>query len=522
MSKNLPFNRHTQEFFVLASTAELLTSLNLDDVLVRTLSLLTESTAAQRGSFIVFNEDSPTADRYITRQDLPPERSQTMIAEVLEKGLAGWVYHTRTPVLITDTLEDERWVVFPDDLQPMRSALCVPFLVDGHINGIMTLEHTRPGHFSEDDLRLVTAVAHQASIALRNAQLFHQVETHERQIRAVLESTADAILTLSPDGNIWLLNAAAQEMIGRSPDTLIGRPLTEIGANPFFAEVASRIAAGENSFQLRDEAAGRDYRVQVSDWQQSITRELGHVIVFTDVTPFKELDRLKSQMLQIASHDLKNPLGVVLGYAEMMLMEMDPAHPYYEFAADIARVTQRMLEMVTQLLDVERIESTATGMAEDIDPLALIRDLLEEAGPRAAQKRQSLSSDLPDQAPLLRGDPAQLREAFKNLVDNAIKYTPEGGKVLARASTEPESGRFHFSVIDNGYGIPKELQGRIFQRFYRAKQPGAEQISGTGLGLSLVKAVIERHGGAVWFESEPGRGSTFGFWLPLAAPTAES
>lgn len=505
--------RQTQELAVLARVAELLTSLDLDDVLSNTLHLLTETVDAERGSFFLLDDEGRTTQRFITRRNLPPEHSYKVVGRVLEEGLAGWVYRHQQATIVHDTQHDERWVIFPDDESPMRSALCVPFVIDGRINGIMTLEHADKNHFTEGDLRLATTVAHQATVAIRNAQLFDQVETHQRQLQAVLQSIAEPLITISAQGRIQSINPAALALVGATEDAVIGRSPSELSSFPIFAQVATQMSAGRQRFEVRDEVSQRDYAAQVSDWRESEKSALGQVIVFNDITAIQDLNRLKSQMIQMASHDLKNPLGVVLGYAEMLLMDTDPQDDVHSYAEGIARTTERMLDMVTDLLDLERIEASLEGVQEDFSPLPMLDAIISEESVKATQKRQTLQRDLAPNLPVLRGDPSQLREAFRNLLDNAIKYTPEGGTIIVRAATD--SRRFNFAVEDTGYGIPAPLQGDLFKRFYRAKQPGTEDIPGTGLGLSLVKAVIERHGGQVWFRSAAGEGSTFGFWLPL-------
>ncbi len=202
-----------------------------------------------------------------------------------------------------------------------------------------------------------------------------------------------------------------------------------------------------------------------------------------------------------------------MSYTEILKDDLKPGHDDYPLVENIARVAERMLNMVTELLDLERIEASPGTQNRPFSPAALLDEVLPEMEAKVAQKRQSLLRKIAPVLPTLLGEPAQIREAFRNLLDNASKYTPEGGLVIVRASADQE--RFHFSVEDTGFGIPEELQANLFQRFYRAKQPGAEEIPGTGLGLSLVKAIVERHGGRVWFRSKPEEGSTFGFWLPL-------
>ncbi len=300
MADTAQLNRKTREVAVLAQVAELLTSLDLDNVLARTLHLLTEAVGAERGSFWLVDEHGQATQRIITRRNLPPERSSAVVGMVLEHGLAGWVFRNKQAAIVNDTLTDERWVVFPDDPIVVRSALCVPFMFDGRINGIMTLEHSNPNNFLPDDLQLATTVANQATIAIRNAQLFDLVETQERRLRAVLQSTAEPLLTIGQQGCVQLVNPAALKMLGALEEQVIGSTLMELSLfNPIFTEVARQIEDGVERFELRDETRGTDYAVQSSSWRGNET-VLGRVIVFNDITSLKNLNRLKSQMIQMA------------------------------------------------------------------------------------------------------------------------------------------------------------------------------------------------------------------------------
>ena len=514
--------RKTQEVAVLSSLAELLTSPNLDDVLSKTLGLLTETVEAERGSFFLFNRGSSTAQHIITRRNLPPEHSQLVVDHVLDQGLAGWVYRHKQAALITDTTQDERWLTFDDDQSQIGSVLCVPFLLEGQINGIMTLEHSQKGFFNQADLALAMAVANQTAIVVRNAQLFDQVQTYERQLEVVLESIASPLLTVNPQHHLHMANPAALALLGVEADDVHDLALDHFGDNPLVKEIAHHLDQEDERFELHDPDTGVDYAARVSSWREGEADELGHVIVLNDVTIFKELARLKSQMLEMASHDLRSPLGTLLGYAEMLLMDMPPDDPNYLYVQDMQRVARRMLSMVTDLLDLERIELAAKRDYEwfDLDPL--LADVLSQEKLAADEKHQALRAEIAQPLPRLYGAPNQIREAFANLISNAIKYTPEEGTILVRAAEDPAHQRFNFAVQDNGFGIPEHFQPRLFERFYRAKQPGTEGVTGTGLGLSMVKTVIENHDGQVWFKSEAGKGSVFGFWLPLPDETAKA
>jgi signal transduction histidine kinase len=231
----------------------------------------------------------------------------------------------------------------------------------------------------------------------------------------------------------------------------------------------------------------------------------------------RELEKLKSEMIRMASHDLRNPLNNVMGYVELvaMTLDQDGMTPDLEMYIDnLRRGTQAMRQLLEDLLTLERIESDRQSDWQLFDLGGLVMEVVEAQQSSADLKQQALVLNRMLRTPFVRGSLTQIRQAIANLVGNAIKYTPEEGRV--EVSFQVEGDRLSLSVRDNGYGISPERQNRVFERFYRAREPGTDHIGGTGLGLSLVKTVIERHGGQVWFTSAPGVGSTFGFWLPVA------
>jgi signal transduction histidine kinase len=228
-----------------------------------------------------------------------------------------------------------------------------------------------------------------------------------------------------------------------------------------------------------------------------------------------ELEKIKSEMIRMASHDLRNPLNNTMGFIELVAMSLDQlgmTPDQAQYIDSLRRSTRSMKTLIDDLLTLERVESERKSEWVEFDLAGLVAEVVESARPTAELKNQTLTLERQEVVPAMFGSVTQLRQALANLVGNAIKYTPDEGQIEVCFSYA--GGRLQFAVEDNGYGISPERQARLFERFYRAQEPGTDDIPGTGLGLSLVRTVVERHGGDVWFESEPGVGSTFGFWLP--------
>lgn len=234
------------------------------------------------------------------------------------------------------------------------------------------------------------------------------------------------------------------------------------------------------------------------------------------------LEQLKTDMIRIAAHDLKNPLTGVMGFIQILQDEINENPDYFVSISDfiplMSNAANRMMQIITDILSLERIEDMAQEKPSDVVNLSqMVSEILEEHHHSAELKEQLLEQHLTKADLLVIGDKPQLQEAITNLISNAIKYTPKGGFI--RICLEQEDHHILFEVQDKGYGIPSELQVRLFQPFYRAKMSETRHIDGTGLGLYLVKKIIERHGGTMHFESEYGEGSTFGFNLPLIDET---
>jgi signal transduction histidine kinase len=246
---------------------------------------------------------------------------------------------------------------------------------------------------------------------------------------------------------------------------------------------------------------------------------VGRVLMLQDITHLKELDRLKSEFVATVSHDLRTPLTSIQGYIEL-LPQIGPLNRRQEkFVRRVESMLASITELINDLLDIRRIEAELNLEMELCDLSEIINDVLGRLEHHAEGKAQDLRREIPEALPLVRGNPQRLAQVVDNLVINAIKYTQVGGRIAVSAIGD--QGHVVVNVSDNGPGIPPEEQPRIFDKFYRVESEEVTGVAGTGLGLAIVKAIVEKHQGRVWVESQPGVGSTFSFILPAVESTGQ-
>jgi signal transduction histidine kinase len=231
-----------------------------------------------------------------------------------------------------------------------------------------------------------------------------------------------------------------------------------------------------------------------------------------DITHLKEVDRIKSEFVSAISHDLRTPLTTIQGYVDLLPRAGPLNQRQHEFLTRVQRSLSAVSDLVSDLLDISRIETGADIDIVPTDLKAIIEEVVLELTSEIEAKQHDLQSHLPEILSPIMGNPRRLRQVISNLVGNAIKYTPMNGVIELEAS----EGENHVvvAVRDNGLGIPVADQPYVFDKFFRVDQPETRDIPGTGLGLAIVKSVVERHGGRVWVESEPGQGSAFILLLP--------
>ncbi|MBZ0294392.1 MAG: GAF domain-containing protein [Anaerolineae bacterium] len=507
-----------EDLKLLTQVSQLLTLLDLDRVMQQVIELMSSAVGASKASLLLQNEHDVDWNHIFLMRDLDRRQSFSVVRTVLHEGLAGWVLQHKQGTVVYDTETDSRWHVFPDDDNAVRSVLCVPFIYDDRALAVLTLVHPEPQHFTEHHLHLMQIIANQAAVALHNAQLFDKVQAQQRQLEVVLQAIPDVLIVLNQDGEILLLNdSAVQLMAGQSQNALIGRTLSGlISVNDALVPVKrllDRAAPDTNNwmFEVRSSQSEQDFLVTVSRWADPRTDSAGFVVIMHDVTTLRDLHRFKDEMLRVVSHDLRNPVSLIITAQDMLEHDMPPLEPdsiIPQYMSIMKQATQRMETMLDDLLREEG------SSRQNIDMVELIETTVTDLKPLSNQKKQTVVVEInPDSLPMLLGDPILIREAVENYISNAIKYTGVGGHIVVRAYTE--SGRFHFEVADNGIGISPADIPNVFEPYFRTEQAAVENEDGYGIGLNLVKKIVERHKGEVMVSSEEGVGSRFGFWLPM-------
>jgi len=381
--------------------------------------------------------------------------------------------------------------------------------------GMITLDKTIPGYYSEEDARLAAAFANQAAIAIENARLYEEVTGEKRKFESAALSMAEGLIILDSRGNIVFANPQARTLLSLGEGPLEGRSFFEACTHADLIALVGKALTKRQGIQEEGRPL-RDLSVGITPVFDEGGAILWYVAVFHDITRLKELDRMKSEFISMVSHELRTPLASIMGYTEMLLTEEPgPLTPTQKEFLEISyQSSERLLHIVEELLDVSRIETGRIKLKlERLRMEELVADIVEAMRPAAESKGLSLSLEVRGPIPPLEGDRARLEQVMNNLLSNAIKFTPEGGEVWVRLAGRDD--HIEVAVADTGIGIASEEMPRLFGKFFRASSAVERKIGGTGLGLFITKSIVELHGGRIWAESELGKGSTFRFTLPL-------
>lgn len=459
--------------------------------------------------------------------NLPKQFIHTRVT--LGEGVAGSVAASQKPVHLENYGRDWRGKAdLPLAKETFGSVSCVPLIYGGEVIGVLMVVSGNQGRlFDREDMHLLELLGGQAAVAIAHSRLFaeqrqltHEVDSARSQLETVLVSTENPVIAVDREFRLNFANPAARNLfsIPESPkrplitDILPSAALPPINSNVLRELRRKRVYVYEISLN------NRVYLCHLAGLGRP--RTAGWVAVLNDVTQLKELDRLKSEMVRWASHDLKNPLTAALLYLDLLrddLLEGDEVEVQQSLAI-IEKQLERMNRIIRGILDLERLKTVATPM-ELCHPESVIHNAIDEMEHLANERQIILESVVDVGTPDFLGDSQQFERALINLIENAIKFTPtNNGKVWV--SARKDGDKVVFAIKDQGIGIPARLHEQVFDRFFRggqSGQQGANHVSGSGLGLSLVKTIVENHQGKISLESEEGKGSTFFIVLPAVS-----
>jgi two-component system phosphate regulon sensor histidine kinase PhoR len=337
---------------------------------------------------------------------------------------------------------------------------------------------------------------------------------HEREkLETVLESMTEGVVAVDQDERLLHLNRSAREMLGIAPVAPRGRGLVEVIRQPELIEVL-RAAARDRREHVEDvrlHASGRDRVLAI---HAAPLGPRGAVAVVLDVTALRRLETVRRDFVANVSHEIKTPLAAMLGLVDTLVDDQAMAPDVRaRFLGKLRDNVHRLTDLATDLLHLSRAETEPITAREAVDLDAAGSAVVDRFTATARAKGVALvHAPAAGAAVLCWCDPTALVQILDNLVDNAVKYTPAGGRVELR--TGRRDAHVAVEVSDTGIGIEPSEQARVFERFYRVDKARSRDVPGTGLGLSIVKHLVEAHGGAVELESWPGRGSTFRVLLP--------
>lgn len=353
----------------------------------------------------------------------------------------------------------------------------------------------------------------------------------EERFRSVVEQSQDGITLISGTGEIIEWNHAQERITGLSRDRVIGRPIWDVFFQMMPEELRTAEAHQFAKIRVQDllrtggPSWGPQPRETTIQRPDGARRTIQHLIfpirttsgflacsIVRDVTELTELDRLKGQFIETAAHELKTPVTIMKGYAQMLMRSPDCSTPISRRMADgIDRGVDRIAKLVSDLLDISRLQQGHLELTvERIDLTDLVDQVVDRQALMAPKHRIRVTRSEPV---VVQGDRDRLEQVLVNLIDNAERYSPKGGDIDLTVGIRDDEAVV--SVTDQGVGIPKEKQGYIFQRFYRAHINTPYDYGGMGVGLYISKEIVARHHGRMWFESEEGKGATFYFSLPL-------
>lgn len=537
--------RRNQELVTLNEIATTVTStLDTHEVYRLVVQKLNEYFMVDAGSILLIDEQSGDLQIVMTIEGGEEKLAGKIVPK--GRGVVGYVTMTGKPEIVHDAQSDPRFYrkISEDVGYVTRSILCVPMIAKGRVIGAIELLNKLDGSFTDDDAERLTRMAAFIGVAIENARLFQQVADGRDRLEAILNSTADGIVMADMRGVVLSANPMAADLFQSPAEALLGCSLEEL---------LGRLHASAREVVTRDWGNGDGSEdeghmpsmaeLELGGGRHRYVRQLalpvrdadgetyGQLVLFRDITQEKELEQLRDDWTGMLVHDLRAPLTSIMNGITMVQRGL--GGPVTEQQRELLGIAYQgsnaLLELVNNLLDISKMEQGRVPLdPEPLIPYTLIDTAIERLKNSASFQKVRIEQRLAVGLPPIEADEEKVVRVLQNLIDNAIKFSPNGGGVVlgahryeASASSPPdlplrpplEHGAWLVLwVQDHGPGIPMAYHERIFEKFGQVR---GRKVRGTGLGLTFCKLAVEAHGGRIWLESDEGRGSIFAFALPL-------
>lgn len=447
---------------------------------------------------------------------------QQLLHMTLERGegLVGYVAERKETIFVENYARDWRGKAdFELARDTFGSTIGIPLEYGGQILGVLLVIAGRQGHlFTQQDVYLLELLGAQAAVAISHSQLFKQqlqltgeLATAHSQLETVLTSTENPVIAVDRSLQLIFANPSARTLFDIAGDA-VGQGIERLVPGAVLPDDLREVlwkVRHRKGYVYEISFAGKVYFCHLAILGRP--KIAGWVAVLNDVTQLMELDRFKNEMVRMASHDLKNPLMGAMNHLELIYEDLQADPEVREALLVIERELERMNRIIRGVLDIEKLRADVL-IADICSPGDLMSSAISELSDLLKREQIEIKVQVAQNLPDIRCHREQFERALVNLLENAAKFSLVDKRI--RVAVYLAGKEVVFEVKDYGVGIPEALQERVFERFFRGQQEGIAHVSGSGLGLSLVKTIVERHNGRVWLESRSGQGATFFVAVP--------
>ncbi|MGA2090828.1 MAG: ATP-binding protein [Endomicrobiales bacterium] len=498
--------------YLLEANRILSSTLDITDLLRKVMSYATAVVDAETSSLLLYDES--TRELYFALALTDKESALKKIRLPLGKGIAGVVAQTRVTRIANDVSQDPSWTADADSKTSFttRSVLAVPLVCRDRLLGVVEAINRKEGIFSDEDARMLEAFAGQAAVAIDNARIFESLYEEKSKLQAIFTQMSDGAILADSTGKKILTNDAVRRLIGSEQ---CSQPLVKDMFRGFVSTppLESLLLHTERSSDIelqRGEGKSLFLQGTITAVVDSVGKLWGSVFLVRDVTIEKKDVFFKRSFLSLISHKLRTPLVTILGHCPLLLEDDQLSEVHKKGIRSIYKQGSHLAKLVEKLLQFTLVDSEALSLETvpcrfvDVVGLALadMSQYIED------EKVEIHIDSSVEGLPIISMDKGKMTIVVRNIIENAIKFNPSAGKkVMVRAWRD--TLLTGISIADNGPGIPPEEHLRIFDKFYQVEESFTGQVPGAGLGLSLAKHIVEKHGGCINIESSPGCGSVF-------------